>query len=41
MLGLVGIVGGAALEIRRLRGRRGDSSESQAGELKKALEVGN
>jgi hypothetical protein len=40
MLGLFGIVGGAALEVRRSLRRRGDNSEGQAAELKKAIEVG-
>jgi hypothetical protein len=39
MLGLFGLVGGAALEIRRLRGR-GAGNDAQTQELKKALEVG-
>jgi hypothetical protein len=41
MLGIVGLLSGAALEIRRLRiGRGGRASrETQAQELRKALEV--
>lgn len=41
MIGLVGLIGGAALEIRRVARRgRNDGSAEQAAELRKAVEVG-